>query len=166
MLLSGLSFCFGCSSEKPEGTGNQTNQVEWPSDMPWWKANNLRLIQTNLPAYEAGLNVDSLIADLQYFSANVLLINAGGIMAFYPTELDFHYLNPYMKDNMLADVIEKCHKQGIRVMVRFDFSRVHESVFLDHPDWCYISPENKRMINDDMYVVSINAPMCSKDPLK
>ena len=83
------------------------NNSKWPADQPWWKANNLRMIQTNLPAYEATLNVDSLVADLQYFSANVLLINAGGIMAFYPTKLDFQYTNPHMTKNMLKEVIEK-----------------------------------------------------------
>ena len=56
---------------------------DWPEDMPWWKANNLRVIQTNLPAYEAAtLDPDSLVADLIHFSANTLIINAGGIMAF------------------------------------------------------------------------------------
>jgi hypothetical protein len=126
----------------------------------WWKKNNLRVIQTNLPAYEAAtLNPDSLLKDLENFSANTLLINAGGIMAFYPTELDFHYTNPFLKNNnMLADVIRKCHEKGIRVIVRFDFSRVHESIFKAHPDWCYISPKGERIINTDMYVVSINAP--------
>ncbi|WP_229311027.1 alpha-amylase family protein [Larkinella soli] len=133
--------------------------AKWPETMPWWKANNLRVIQTNLPAYEAAsLHPDSLLKDLQDFSANTLLINAGGIMAFYPTKLDFQYTNPYMKPGMLGDVIRKCHERGIRVMVRFDFSRVHESIFKAHPDWCYISPKGERIINTDMYVVSINAP--------
>jgi len=125
----------------------------------WWKQNNLRVIQTNLPAYEAAtLNPDSLLHDLETFSANTLLINAGGIMAFYPTSLDFQYTNPYMKKDMLGDVIKKCHQRGIRVMVRFDFSRIHESIFRAHPDWCYLSPKEERIINTDMYVVSINAP--------
>ena len=126
----------------------------------WWKKNNLRVIQTNLPAYEAAtINPDSLLKDLENFSANTLLINAGGIMAFYPTELDFHYTNPFLKNNnMLADVVRKCHEKGIRVIVRFDFSRVHESIFKAHPEWCYISPKGERIINTDMYVVSINAP--------
>lgn len=125
----------------------------------WWKKNNLRVIQTNLPAYEAAtLNPDSLVKDLLRFSANTLLINAGGIMAFYPTKLDFHYTNRYMKPGMLKEVIKKCHANGIRVIVRFDFSRVHESIFKAHPDWCYISPKGERIINTDMYVVSINAP--------
>ncbi|WP_420150840.1 alpha-amylase family protein [Spirosoma sp.] len=126
---------------------------------PWWKANNLRIIQTNLPDYEAAtLNADSLLADLKSCSANTLLINAGGIMAFYPTLLDFQYTNPYMKPNTLSDVVRKCHANGIRVIVRFDFSRVHESIFKAHPDWCYVSPKGERIINTNMYVVSINAP--------
>lgn len=154
LLLAG--FLLECSSK---------NQVEpvafdihWPDTIPWWKANNLRMIQTNLPAYEAGLDVDSLLADLVYFSANTLLINAGGIMAFYPTQLEFQYTNPFMKENMLRDVVTKCHAAGIRVMVRFDFSRAHRSIFEKHPEWFYLSPQGERIINDDMFAVSINAP--------
>jgi hypothetical protein len=145
----------GCSSNEKQIT---SDQIQWPDSIPWWKANNIRMIQANLPAYEATLNVDSLIADLKYFSANTLLINAGGIMAFYPTKLEYQYVNPYMKENMLEDVVRKCHETGIRVMVRFDFSRAHKSIFDKHPDWFYISPQGERIINDDMYVVSINAP--------
>ena len=150
-----ISLVVGCSLEENQDT---TAEIQWPDSIPWWKANNLRMIQTNLPAYEAGLNVDSLVSDLKYFSANTLLINAGGIMAFYPTTLEFQYVNPYMKDTMLKDVIDKCHAAGIRVMVRFDFSRAHKSIFDKHPDWFYLSPQGERIINDDMYVVSINAP--------
>jgi hypothetical protein len=152
-----LILCLGtgCSSNETQIT---TGHIQWPDSIPWWKANNIRMIQTNLPAYEATLDVDSLIADLKYFSANTLLINAGGIMAFYPTKLENQYLNPYMKENMLEDVITKCHAEGIRVMVRFDFSRAHKSIFDKHSDWFYLSPQGERIINDDMYVVSINAP--------
>src|SRR5688572_29080699 len=121
-------FCLAvCCS--PQENQMAKGEIQWPDSIPWWKANNLRVIQTNLPAYEANLNVDSLISDLKYFSANTLLINAGGIMAFYPTKLEFQYVNPYMKPNMLRDVVDKCHAAGIRVVVRFDFSRAHKSIF-------------------------------------
>jgi hypothetical protein len=146
-----LSFFFTLNS-----SGQQLVNAD---SAPWWKANNLRLIQVNLPAYEAAtLNPDSLVKDLLDHSANTLIINAGGIMAFYPSKLPFHYINPYMQKNMLGDVVSKCHANNIRVIVRFDFSRAHESIFKEHPDWFYISPKGERMINTDMYVVSINAP--------
>ena len=154
-----LSFLFvKCQPDTNRSLATTNPSTDWPDSMLWWKANNLRLIQMNLPAYEAELNVDSLLEDLQNHSANTLLINAGGIMAFYPSKLDFEYINPYMKENMLRDVIEGCHKLGMRVIVRFDFSRAHESIFKEHPDWFYISPQGERMINTDMYVIAINAP--------
>jgi hypothetical protein len=138
-----------------------------PAQELWWKRNNLRVIQMNLPSYEAAtINADSIVADLVTYSANTLLINAGGIMAFYPTKLDFHYTNPYMKDNVLGNVIKKCHANNIKVIVRFDFSRVHESIFKAHPEWCYVSPKGERIINTDMYVVSINAPYVQEKAFK
>jgi hypothetical protein len=147
-----------CNSSKDENHAEDTSSSSWPDSVGWWKQNNLRVMQTNLPAYEADLNADSLVQDLLSFSANTLIINAGGIMAFYPTKLENQYVNPYMKKNMLGDVIEKCHANGIKVITRFDFSRAHESIFKKHPDWFYVSPKGERIINDDMYVVSIDAP--------
>ena len=135
------------------------NPILTSDDSEWWKRNNLRLIQMNLPAYEAAnVNADEIVEDLKDFSANSLIINAAGIMAFYQSELDFEYVNPYMIPGELGRIIEKCHENGIRVIVRFDFSRAHKTIFDAHPDWFYISPNGERIINTDKYVVSINAP--------
>ena len=153
-----LCLIFFSQCSKQNTVKSERGIKSWPDSIAWWKQNNLRVIQANLPAYEGGLNADSLVADLLYFSANTLIINAGGIMAFYPTKLDCQYTNPYMTSNMLGDVIKKCHEHDIKVIVRFDFSRAHKSIFEKHPDWFYLSPKGERIINDDMYVVSINAP--------
>nr|WKN38844.1 family 10 glycosylhydrolase [Tunicatimonas sp. TK19036] len=155
LLISSFSCFAQTSSSRPVSPAAAT---EWPDSLPWWQRNNLRLMQTNLPAYEATLNVDSLMEDLERFSVNTLIINGGGIMAFYPTKLDFQYINPYMQKNMLGDVIEQCHARNIRVITRFDFSRIHESIFEKHPDWAYISPNGDRITNDDVYMAAINAP--------
>lgn len=128
-------------------------------DQTWWKQNNLRVIQTNLPNFVAeSIHPEAFVQGLVEASANTLIINAGGIMAFYPTSLSYHYKNPFAADNMLGDIIDKCHQKGIRVMVRVDFSRLHKSVFDRYPEWCYLSATGERMFNDDIYVVSINAP--------
>ena len=137
------------------------------SAIPWWKKNNLRVIQCNLPAYEAAtLNPDSLVADLVHFAANTLIINAGGIMAFYPSGLESHYINPYMQPTMLRDVVDKCHRQKIKVIVRFDFSRLDQSIFEKHPDWVYVDKEGQHMINTDKYVTCINAPYVQEEAFK
>jgi hypothetical protein len=130
-----------------------------PAQTRWWQHNNLRVIQLNLPDYEAAtLNPDSVVANLLSYSANTLIINAGGIMAFYHTKTPNHYQNPYAKDGVLASIIEKCHQHHIKVMVRFDFSRADKSVYDQHPDWFYISAKGERMVNTNKYAVTINAP--------
>ncbi len=128
----------------------------------WWKKNNIRMIQTNLPDYEGSLNPDSLLEDLKTYSANTLLINAGGIMAFYPSKLPFQYINPYVKGDLLGRVITLCHENGIRVMVRFDFSRAHNSFLEKNPDWFYISSKGERVDNYGMLVTSVNGDYMQK----
>ena len=65
--------------------------------MNWWHKNNLRLIQNNLREIDANLDVDLLIRELKTYDANVLMMNAGGIIAFYPTQLEYHYRTPLKK---------------------------------------------------------------------
>ncbi|WP_019536656.1 alpha-amylase family protein [Paenibacillus ginsengihumi] len=113
--------------------------------MNWWSANKLRLIQTNLREIDADLDVDRLIAELKQYEANVLMINAGGIFAFYPSRLEYHYVTPYLKKDMLREAIDKAHEHGIRVIARFDFSKAHESVFERKPEWFYRTREGKEV---------------------
>lgn len=130
------------------------------ADQPgWWQRNNLRVVQTNLPDFVAAeIEPERFVQHLEDMAANTLIINVGGIMAFYPTELDYHYRNPYASDTLIEEIIRRCQQKDIKVIVRVDFSRLHKEVFDKHPDWCYLSADGKRMFNDDIYVVAINAP--------
>lgn len=162
-----LSICvivlFSCEQPTKNASVPTVQKIDPTQDTSiWWQKNNLRMIQTNLPAEEGALNPDSLLADLIEYSANTLLINAGGIMAFYPTKLPFHYKNPYVKGDMLGRVISLCHENGIRVIVRFDFSRAHESFMEEHPDWFYLSPKGVRADNYGMIVTSVNGEYMQK----
>ena len=111
--------------------------------MSWWMSNDLRLIQCNLREIDAQMDADRLIRDIEDFHANVLMVGAGGISAFYPTELPFQHKNPYLRSDMLGELTEKCHQKGIRIIARFDFSKAHESFLSEHPDWFYRSLKGK-----------------------
>lgn len=80
--------------------------------MAWWEQKPLRLIQTNLREIDARLDIDEYIASLEEFSANVLLFNVGGIVANYPSALEFHYVNPNLKGDFVGQVIERVHERG------------------------------------------------------
>lgn len=110
--------------------------------MPWWLDKSMRLIQTNLNEKEIDLDPERFVAELVDFSANVVLFNVGGIVANYDTALEYHYRNPYLRPergDILQEVIDRCHKAGIRFMARFDFSKLNETLAARRPEWLYVS---------------------------
>ena len=112
--------------------------------MAWWMENDLRLVQNNMRDIDGSMDVDKLIAELKEFRCNVVMVGAGGISAFYPTRLEFQRTSPWLEDrDLLGEIIDKCHKEGIRVIARFDFSKTHQSFFRRHPDWYYRSEDGR-----------------------
>jgi hypothetical protein len=113
--------------------------------MAWWTRNNLRLIQNNLRETDANLDVDILIRKLKEMSVNVLMMNAGGIVAFYPTKLEYHYRAANQQKDMLKEAIEKSHAAGMKFIGRFDFSKAHETIYNKRPEWFYRTREGKEV---------------------
>jgi hypothetical protein len=100
----------------------------------WWLTPR-RMIQTNLREIDAGMDVEAYVASLKTAGANVVLFNVGGIVANYPTDLPYHYRNPILKGDLTGEVVKRLHAEGIRVIARFDFSKVNERIAREHPEW-------------------------------
>ncbi|NHN28909.1 family 10 glycosylhydrolase [Paenibacillus sp. S3N08] len=113
--------------------------------MSWWQKNNLRLVQNNLRETDANLDVDRLITDLQALSTNVLMMNGGGIVAFYPTKLEYQYRAEGQTKDLLKEAVEKSHTAGMKFIARFDFSKAHETIFAQKPEWFYRTREGKEV---------------------
>jgi hypothetical protein len=104
----------------------------------WWHNRPWRLIQTNLREIDMrDIRAARVVADLLAFKANVLMINAAGIIASYPTKLPFQFQSPYLTGDSLHDIIAACHAADIRVIARTDFSKVRRVIYEQHPDWAY-----------------------------
>ena len=102
--------------------------------MKWWMEHKFRMIQNNLRDIDAGLDVEYEIAKLKEFGVNVLQIGCGGISAFSPSGLDCQVKSPYLERDMFGILTERCHANGIKVIARFDVSKVHESLADKHPE--------------------------------
>ncbi|WP_020617069.1 alpha-amylase family protein [Paenibacillus daejeonensis] len=113
--------------------------------MTWWTGHRLRMIQNNLREIDADLDVDLLMRELKKYEANTLMMNAGGMFAFYPTKLPFQYKTPYLKKDLLGEAVEKAHQQGMRFIGRFDFSKAHESLFQSNPEWFYRTRDGREV---------------------
>src|SRR5919107_6016128 len=83
-------------------------------DSSWWNRAPYRLVQTNLREIDATMDVDAYVQSMVDASANIVLINVGGIVANYPTSLPYHYRNPFMKGDLVGDLIKGLHAKGIK----------------------------------------------------
>ncbi len=103
----------------------------------WWQ-DALRVIQYNLQIQDTDRMVpEEIAAKACEAGANAVVINAGGIYAWYRSRIPFHHINEYLpaKGNLLEDLIRCCHALGIKVIGRFDFSKTDDVVYLQHPEW-------------------------------
>lgn len=108
----------------------------------WWEDYNWRLVQTNLREIDmADIDAKQYVADLKSFNATVAMINTSGIIASYKTRLPFHYQSPYLKGDSLKDIIAECHKAGIKVIARTDFSKVRRQIYEMYPEWAFVNKD-------------------------
>ena len=104
--------------------------------MKWWLNEQIRMIQNNLQL-DSPEKIDpkSHVARLKEMHANVLQLNCGGIWSFYPTGKDYQIESPYLRDDFFGRMTEECHRNGIRVIARFDFSKLPDALERKYPDW-------------------------------
>jgi hypothetical protein len=124
----------------------------------WWMKEPIRWVQTNLRQTDAGLDANRLVRQLSDMRANVLLMGMGGIAAYYPTKVEFHYPSPDLPPgrDMFGDVLKDAHANHIRVVGRFDFSKTAKQVFDAHPDWFFRKADGQPVIYNGLYSTCIN----------
>ena len=110
----------------------------------WWLQPQ-RMVQTNLREIDAAMDVERYVQEIKEFRATVVLFNVGGIVANYPTDLQYHYRNTFMKGDLVGTVLERLHKEGIRVIGRFDFSKINEKFAAEKPEWLYVSEKGQNV---------------------
>jgi hypothetical protein len=104
---------------------------------PWWRK-PLRVIQPNLQVKDTALiDPEKLAFQLKKMGANTVVFNVGGIYAWYPTKVEHHTRNEYLPKeyDLLKEVIGYCHKQDLRFIARFDFSKAEDTIYLQRPQW-------------------------------
>jgi hypothetical protein len=127
-------------------------------DTGWWMKEPIRWIQTNLRETDATLDPARFIGQIADFQANVLLMQMGGISAFYPTRVAFHARNPFAPAgrDVFGDVLKAAHGKGIRIIGRFDFSKTDKAGFDAHPEWYFRRADGSPVIYNGLYQVCVN----------
>ncbi|MBR7741686.1 hypothetical protein KC207_00055 [Phycicoccus sp. BSK3Z-2] len=122
----------------------------------WW-THPFRLFQTNLREVDAGLDVERTLSEMTGLGYDTWLCNAGGIMSFYPTS------NPVQREasglaerasgDLVADVMAAAARHGVRVLSRFDFSRLPSDLLEDHPEWRFVGADGRPYVADGLTAI-------------
>jgi hypothetical protein len=68
--------------------------------------------------------------------SNATCISAGGYVAYYPTQLEFHHRSTYLGDtDPFGTLVEGARSLGMSVMARVDPHAVHADAAAAHPEW-------------------------------
>ena len=114
----------------------------------WWRR-PMRVVQMNLQVKDTPLmNPERMAEEVCQLCGNTLVINVGGIYAWYRSEIPYHRINPYLpKDkDILSELIDSCHRRKIKVVARFDFSKAEDLVYQQKPWWFVRNYEGKPTI--------------------
>ena len=88
-----------------------------------------------------------------------VIINAGGIVAYYPSKFPLHHRAQFLNGrDLYGDLAKAAHQDGLVVMARMDSNRVAEDFFQAHPDWFARTVDGKPYRADDKYITCINSP--------
>src|SRR2546429_1305340 len=104
---------------------------------PSWYATMRRCGQLNLNERDP-LTLD-VAAWIDYWASlrvNALLVNGGGIMAFYPTEVPYHHRSGFLGTrDLFGEMAAAARARGIRVVARMDCNYSWEEALRAHPEW-------------------------------
>ncbi|UGQ11410.1 beta-galactosidase trimerization domain-containing protein [Yinghuangia sp. ASG 101] len=113
------------------------------------------VFQTNLQEIDATMDVEAALDVIESHGADTWLLNAGGIVAFHPTDLAYQTRNPFLADrpsgDLVGDAVTAAQRRGVRVIARLDLSKVDARVAAAHPEWLFTSATGEPQVYNALF---------------
>src|SRR4051812_309010 len=102
---------------------------------------------------------------LEYFDkihADGVLLSAGGIVAFYPTEIPYHHRSAWLgNSDPLGYLVKECRKKNRTVILRTDPHATRQDMYDAHPDYIAVTADGKKRrhwANPELWVTCALGP--------
>lgn len=129
------------------------------SGAPWYRR-TLRWAQTNLTEKDPA-RYDAAWWRDQWRRTRVqgVIVNAGGIVAYYPSKFPLQHRAEFLGDgDLYGEIVEAARDEGLVVLARMDSNRAHQSFYDAHPDWFAIDAEGNPYRAGELYVACVSGP--------
>lgn len=141
------------------GGATENDPASANAKQPWFRR-TLRWGQTNIT------EIDPQRYDIAWWrehwrrtQVQGVIINAGGIVAYYPSKFPLHYRAATLGDrDLYGELARAAHEDGLAVLARMDSNRVHEDFYRAHPDWFALNSAGQPYRNTELFVTCINSP--------
>lgn len=125
---------------------------------PWYQ-HTRRWAQTNFT------EDDPASADLSFWReqwrrnrAQGVIINCGGIVAYYPSKYPLHYRAKTLGErDFFGEVSAMAREEGMAVIARMDVNRVAEDMAAAHPEWLCRDSAGAPILSNGRYYVCVNS---------
>ncbi len=88
-----------------------------------------------------------------------VIVNAGGIVAYYPSAFPLHHRAHTLGErDLYGEIVKDAREAGLKVIARMDSNRVAEDFYRAHPDWICVDATGKPYRQADKYITCINSP--------
>ena len=126
---------------------------------PWYRR-TLRWGQTNIT------EIDPTRYDIPWWRQHCkrtqtkgVIINAGGIVAYYPSRVPLHRPAQFLGGrDLFGELCRAAHEDGLAVFARMDSNRAHEEFYRAHPDWFAADAAGKPHMAGELFVACVNGP--------
>jgi hypothetical protein len=102
---------------------------------------------------------------LDYFKkihADGAVLSAGGVVAYYPTEVPMHHRSDWLGDSdPFGYLVKECRKMNMSIIARSDPHATWQEVYDAHPDWIAVTRDGKprrHWSNPDLWVTCALGP--------
>jgi hypothetical protein len=127
--------------------------------LPWYRR-TLRWGQTNIT------EIDPTRYDIVWWrqhwkrtQTQGVIINAGGIVAYYPSTVPLHRPAQHLGGrDLLGELCHAAHEDGLVVFARMDSNRAHEDLYRAHPDWFAVDAEGRPYKAGELFITCVNSP--------
>ncbi len=154
---SGIAFSSSVGTNKSYGAVGltQNGQTRFNKAMRWAQ---LAFVESDPGNYDPGFW-------LSYFKkihADGVLLSAGGIVAFYPTEVPLHHRSHSLNnEDVLGELVRGCRKMNMSVILRTDPHATRQDMYDAHPDYIAVTADGakrKHWANPELWVTCALGP--------
>jgi len=133
--------------------------VATAADLPWYRR-ACRWGQTNISEKDPQhYDVEWWRQHWRKTHVQGVIINAGGIVAYYPSRFQLHYRARFLANrDLYGELTRAAHQDGLVVLARMDSNRATEEFRRQHADWFAVDGAGKHYRAGDRYVACLDGP--------